>query len=117
MFFPQDTRCKCTSCQNDPNSPPSDKKIIDLINAIALLETFEINCWRRCEAHNKAVGGAPESRHLVGDACDIACASSEHMYSLVYRAMYLGAKFIEVAPLHLHVDMRDGPNRMITGEG
>ena len=30
-----------------------------------------INSAYRCENHNKAIGGAPESRHVQGDATDI----------------------------------------------
>lgn len=116
-FLSDDTKCKCETCQKDPNAPRSESLILDLVNDIAGGYNITINCWRRCEAHNAAVGGAPDSQHLHGLACDIACSDSALMYKLVYRAMYLGAKFIEVAPLHLHIDMRAGDKRLITGTG
>ena len=36
----------------------------------------------RCEEHNKAIGGAVQSRHLVCDALDIACPD------MPYEAFY-----------------------------
>ena len=34
-------------------------------------EPFSPTSWYRCEALNKAVGGAPDSQHLKGQAADI----------------------------------------------
>ncbi|MDK9357637.1 D-Ala-D-Ala carboxypeptidase family metallohydrolase [Lelliottia sp. V106_10] len=42
-----------------------------------------INCGCRCSAHNKAVGGVPNSQHLQGIAADIVIAGSTP--SAVYR--------------------------------
>ena len=32
-----------------------------------------VNSGRRCAAHNRTVGGAAQSRHLIGCAADITC--------------------------------------------
>ena len=32
---------------------------------------YNINSGYRCEAHNKVVGGSPNSQHLLGKAADI----------------------------------------------
>lgn len=34
-----------------------------------------INSGYRCETHNRAVGGKPNSEHTKGKAADITCAS------------------------------------------
>lgn len=32
---------------------------------------ISLTSGKRCEKHNKAIGGAPKSRHCVGDAADL----------------------------------------------
>lgn len=38
---------------------------------IAVRKDFHVTCGCRCESHNKAVGGAPKSAHVMGLAADI----------------------------------------------
>ena len=67
----------------------------------------------RCSTHNKskAVGGAPDSRHLYGDAADISTASmtSLQKLQLINHATQLGFTGIGLAPGFIHVDTRQGP--------
>lgn len=62
-------KCKC-GCKM-PDNMPSDK-LIDLL--VEIREHFnkrvKIKSGYRCVSHNKAIGGAPKSRHIVGDAVD-----------------------------------------------
>ncbi len=62
-------KCKC-GCEM-PAGMPSDS-LIDLL--VEIREHFnkrvKIKSGYRCPTHNKAVGGAPKSRHMVGDAVD-----------------------------------------------
>lgn len=62
-------KCKC-GCEM-PEGMPSDK-LIDLL--VDIREHFnkrvKIKSGYRCPKHNKQVGGAPKSRHIVGDAAD-----------------------------------------------
>jgi len=63
-------KCKCGKCEI-PNGMPPDA-LIDLL--IEIREHFNkpliINSGYRCESHNKKIGGATHSRHVVGDAVD-----------------------------------------------
>ena len=68
-----------------------------------------INSGYRCEAHNKAVGGSPNSQHVQGRAADIRIKgfSVEQMYKLCKNffpgiGIYPEQNFI-------HVDVRDKP--------
>lgn len=63
-------KCKCGNCEMPANMPP--QKLIDLLENIR--EHFDkpliINSGYRCPTHNKKIGGATKSRHIVGDAAD-----------------------------------------------
>jgi uncharacterized protein YcbK (DUF882 family) len=61
--------CSCKACK---------ETIIDLDHVDALQKlrdklgkSIKINSAYRCPAHNKSVGGATNSRHVIGDATDI----------------------------------------------
>lgn len=45
--------------------------------------SFIINSAYRCEAHNKAVGGAINSKHVKGLAVDIRFKNSIELYKIV----------------------------------
>lgn len=75
-FKLEEFRCKCKdSCTGYP-------QVIDtqlLINLQALRDAFGtliVTSCLRCEAHNKAVGGASSSRHVSGKAADIKCPTT-----------------------------------------
>jgi zinc D-Ala-D-Ala carboxypeptidase len=58
----------------------------------------------RCPVHNRAVGGAPRSRHLAGDAADIPAG-----YATVAQAAAAGAVGIgSSGRWAVHVDTRPG---------
>lgn len=72
--------CKCENCNGwgDASSHAAVRQnIINLVNTILqplrdkLDEAIFISSGVRCSAHNRAVGGVPDSRHLVGQAADI----------------------------------------------
>lgn len=76
---------------------------------------FTINSGFRCGRHNRAVGGAPNSQHTNGNACDIAKPDGVDIQELSYIAEDIlgpmgGA--IGLYDTFIHVDVRkDGPKR------
>ena len=58
----------------------------------------------RCPAHNRAVGGASQSRHLYGDAVDL-----EHGYATEAQAAAAGFTGVgRYSGYATHVDLRPG---------
>lgn len=64
----------------------------------------------RCTAHNAAEGGAPNSRHIYGDAVDICWTqmSGEQKLRLITTAYKLGFVGFGFHKLYLHLDDRQG---------
>ncbi len=62
----------------------------------------------RCKSHNAKVGGAPNSRHIKGDALDISIAGMTFTDTvrLVGLAIEEGAKGIGIAKSFIHIDFR-----------
>lgn len=63
--------CKCGKCGGYPVEPK--EAFVRKLDAFRerVGEPVYINSGIRCAAHNAAVGGAKDSRHLYGDATDI----------------------------------------------
>lgn len=59
-------KCGCGKYNADPKLIKSLQKLRDTIGT-----PIVINSACRCEAHNKAVGGVPNSQHVQGKAADI----------------------------------------------
>ena len=67
----------------------------------------EVTSWYRCPARNKAVGGAPASVHLTGQAADIKCPGCPNLASVCDVAFQDGGvgTYIQY-PQMVHVDAR-----------
>lgn len=74
----------------------------------ALNRPIVITSGYRCEEHNRAVGGAQRSQHLLGRAADIRVAglTPEEVAGV---AEAVGFKGIGIYPTFTHVDVREGP--------
>lgn len=104
-------QCRCAACAENPGRPVTDQRLVDYVQTIRdrTGKPLIVACGVRCEAHNRAVGGAPDSRHLPRhrDAVDIAYSSSQEAYELVYHAMISGNfTCIEACKGHIHLDIR-----------
>lgn len=64
-----------------------------------------INSGYRCKSHNKAVGGATASRHLKGQAADIAVSGVKPAEVAKY-AEHIGIKGVGLYSNFVHVDTR-----------
>ncbi len=129
MFQPDDRcfLCPCTICKGDPDSLGIMPALADKLNQMqkhidaqyGLSATMIPTSGRRCIAHNKEVGGAPASQHLLGKAVDIGTGGSpEVAYRVVDAAIVEGIMYIELSPHHVHIDLRkiDEPV-LVTGPG
>lgn len=67
----------------------------------------------RCEKHNREIGGAPHSAHLDGRAADIRCSNNEDRINMVKCLIAAGFRRIELSPVHIHVDMKQGARDML----
>lgn len=76
--------CKCGKCGGFPVEPKM--AFIRKLDAFRerVGEPVYVNSGIRCAAHNAAVGGAKDSRHLYGDAADIRCngKTPEQLYEI-----------------------------------
>lgn len=62
-----------------------------------------ITCGFRSPEHNAAVGGVEDSEHTKGLAADLKCNDSVTRYKLIWAALAVGFKRIEIANRHIHV--------------
>lgn len=67
------TEFRCKGTRHSAHAPVSAHLVqhLERLRAIAGGRPLVILSGVRCALHNAAVGGAPRSRHLVGDAADI----------------------------------------------
>lgn len=72
-FAAHEFRCRCGKCD------PVEIDLALLVILEAVREAFgrpvHINSGHRCAAHNRAVGGSPDSQHIRGTAADIVVSS------------------------------------------
>lgn len=113
-----DFQCHCDACAHDDNRPFTNVAVMEAVQALRdrLGKPLRISCGVRCAAHNKAVGGESDSRHLPehADAVDIAIADSHAAWEVVQAAMDIEEfNCFRVYQHHVHVDCRIGPRRFL----
>ena len=90
------TKCGC-GCGMDIS--PLIKTILEKIERQIIIETgqkfeIEITSGARCVKHNASVGGAKNSAHILGLACDVACINPAIRYLLKKILYGLGIRRI-----------------------
>lgn len=110
-FSPSETQCRC-GCGLDVKP-----LILAKINAIRTLygKRIYLTCGARCESHNKAVGGAPASAHLSGEAVDIV--RDEALLTLIKDKLSDLDLYMEdpnSTPTWIHIQTRPTVNRIFT---
>lgn len=114
-FKEEEFICKCGKCKEVPAHMKDN--LILLCQQLEKIRYFTgpiiINSGVRCTAHNKRVGGVPNSQHLQGKAADIRVKNmyAEDLYNRIvelkrqevikigYIQLYKKQKFI-------HIDVR-----------
>lgn len=78
--------------------------LLDQMREKAETPIFITSGYRKPE-HNAAIGGVDDSAHTKGLAADLRCSDSVSRFKLVWAAMSVGFRRIEVADRHIHVDI------------
>jgi hypothetical protein len=96
---------------DSPDEPGSGKRM----DREFMLKLEELRCLAgqpiiitsgfRTVAHNRDIKGKTNSAHLRGLAADIYTPDSGLRFCVLRAAVALGIQRIEVAPLHVHVDI------------
>ncbi len=99
---------KCPCCGLDKTEDNPD--FLKALNSARELygKTMNATSMTRCAKHNAEIGGAPQSVHLVGRAADIACTNMGERMAMIRAFVACGFHRIEVSPVHIHVDMKEG---------
>lgn len=103
-FKEHEFACKCGKCNGGFDKMDATLlRMLDEARGYAGIP-FKINSAYRCLAHNKAVGGVPNSAHARGYAVDISCTDSRSRYLMLKALLAAGFTRVELAPTWLHVD-------------
>ena len=104
-FKASEFNCKCGKC----GMGLKDMKPDLLASLVAMREDagvpFAITSAIRCAAHNKAVGGEPDSAHMRGYAVDITATTSRIRFRILQAAIRYNIKRIGIYKTFIHVDV------------
>ena len=101
-FKEHEMECKCGCCKT-----VFDAGLIRKLDALRedLERPVVINSGYRCARHNRAVGGSPNSQHLLGKAADIRCTGVAPEELARYAEKH-GFDGIGLYTWGVHVDVR-----------
>ena len=103
-------QCKCKKCQDNNIMPVVDERLFILLDNIRekMGCPVIVNSGYRCHNHNAAVGGVPDSQHVLGKAADIYVLPPNKVTRLHSVAQDCNADGIGFYPKRnfVHVDVR-----------
>lgn len=70
---------------------------------------IEVLSGFRCPKHNKAVGGARSSKHLLGIAADVTSPDLMKLYKAASKYVQFNGIGLDTQRNFLHVDVRNAP--------
>lgn len=102
------------ACRDGCGFASVDQRLIDGLEELrALLDApITISSGCRCPKHNAAVGGSPNSRHMLGQAADIFVrlgalyVSPQQIYEHARGVRQFGGFGVDMERHFLHVDTR-----------
>lgn len=77
----------------------------DKLAILRALHPISVTSWFRTRAHNTAVGGVPNSKHLLGLAVDVVLDTSGYREQLMVDAGRLGLWALDEGD-HIHLQER-----------
>lgn len=77
--------------------------------AASSIGSFQVNSGYRCQKHNAAVGGEPNSKHLVGRAVDLAAKTVQLKTVIFDAARKTGLCGVGMGANFIHLDNREVP--------
>lgn len=107
-FSRTEFECQC-GCGKDT----IDAELIRILEALReLYGPISINSGVRCEEHNKAVGGSPGSKHLIGKAADFVVHQVvADKVATILETRYPDKYGIGRYDGRTHIDVRSGKGR------
>jgi zinc D-Ala-D-Ala carboxypeptidase len=106
-FTPRELACKCGGrhCRGEYFHNP------DFLDGLQRLRAdvgrpITLTSGRRCDGHNRAVGGATRSQHLLAIACDVSLMNHDPA-ELARAAVRAGFRGIGFGRSFLHLDWRE----------
>lgn len=100
-FTKAETACRCGCASNDMSLEFMDW--LEQVRVLARIPFFLTSAFR-CQAHNVAVGGVPNSAHVRGTAVDIHVNGGGQRHIIIKAAMELGVYGVGVATGFIHLD-------------
>lgn len=102
-FIRKEFRCKC-GCGFDV----VDYQLATVLDAIRehFGEPVSVTSGCRCYKHNKAIGGAPSSQHMLGKAADIVVRSTPASDVASWVVNNLPEATVYTYPTWTHIDVR-----------
>ena len=99
FFASHELNCPCC------NDSYMNDEFMDKLNALRSHCNFPfyLTSAFRCNEHNKAIGGAEKSSHLLGRAVDISCKNSD-MMTILENARRFGFNGIGIGSGFCHLD-------------
>lgn len=95
----------CPCCKRNNISPRLVAKIDQIREEIG--KPIIVTSGYRCKKHNKEIGGAISSKHLIGMAVDITTKDiQKDRFLIIEWAIILGIKGIGISKVFIHLDIR-----------
>lgn len=107
-FLAREFRCRCDQCEFTGQQMNPD--FVDFLQQVRTIFDREMLILSaiRCPAHNRRVGGKPQSFHTLGRAVDVAVVDPYLRHELMRIVLDMGGT-CGVYSTFIHIDNRKNP--------